>query len=156
MRTYLAIAASVLVLIAGCLIVVFSRPFQIAYHTRALERLHQEIYAKPSTVPGGLAGFGDKDQFDRQDQHCQRLVELGYFFFKRYEMNNLPDVEGVHKAFWQLVQREFSGSRYHSLSYPHNVLEVWDLAEHQAQWDAFVLKHDVPDFVDRFMNQPVE
>lgn len=134
--------------------VVLSTPIQIEYHKYALERLHEDIYAKPTDFSGGLIGYGDGDQFERQDRHCNRLAALGYFFHQRYEMENLPDTGGVHGAFWRLVQKEFPNRRYPTLSYPDNVLEVWDRAECKPAWDAFVAKHNVPDFADRFMVRP--
>lgn len=128
-----------------------SRPLEIEYHKYSLERLHEAIYDKPSVTSGGLVGYGDGNQFKRQEQHCNRLATLGYFFHKRYDMDNLPDTGEVHGAFWQLVQNEFPNRRYPTLSYPDNVLEVWDLAECEAEWDEFVDRHNVPDFADRFI-----
>jgi hypothetical protein len=133
---------------------VFSRPLQIAYHRRALERLHQDIYAEPSVVTlDGLVGYGDSNQFERHDKHCDRLADLGYFFHKRYEMDNLPNTGEVHNAFWRLLQEAFPNRRYPTLSSADNVLKVWDLAEYEQKWDAFVAKHNVPDFSHRFMTQ---
>jgi hypothetical protein len=68
-------------------------------------------------------------------------------------MDKLPDTGEVHSAFWRLVQNEFPNRRYPTLSYPDNVLEVWDLAECEAEWDEFVERHTVPDFADRFIVQ---
>jgi hypothetical protein len=68
-------------------------------------------------------------------------------------MDKLPDTGEVHSAFWRLVQSEFPNRRYPTLSYPDNVLEVWDLAECEAEWDEFVERHNVPDFADRFIVQ---
>jgi hypothetical protein len=153
MKTRTLVATGIFLLLAGAAGITFWKPLQIAYHRRALERLHEEIYAEPSVTSGGLVGYGDGDQFERQDYHCQRLAELGYFFHKRYEMENLPDTGEVHRAFWRLVQKEFPDRRYPTLSYPDNVLEVWDLAEYEPKWDAFVEKHNVPGFAERFMEQ---
>ncbi len=147
------IAVAVMLVIAAIIAFVVSKPLQIEYHKYALERLHEEIYAEPTVTSGGLLGYGDGDQFERQEEHCRRLAALGYFFHKRYEMEHLPDTGEVHSAFWRLVQKEFPKRRYPTLSYPDNVLEVWDLAEYQPKWDAFVAKHNVPDFVARFMTR---
>jgi hypothetical protein len=68
-------------------------------------------------------------------------------------MDKLPDTGEVHSAFWRLVQSEFPNRRYPTLSYPDNVLEVWDLAECEAEWDEFVERYNVPDFADRFIVQ---
>ena len=130
-----------------------SRPLQIEYHKYFLERLHEAIYDEPTVTSGGLVGYGDRNQFERQEQHCNRLATLGYFFHKRYDMDKLPDTGEVHSAFWRLVQNEFPNRRYPTLSYPDNVLEVWDLAECEAEWDEFVERHNVPDFADRFIVQ---
>ena len=130
-----------------------SRPLQIEYHKYFLERLHEAIYDEPTVTSGGLVGYGDRNQFERQEQHCNRLATLGYFFHKRYDMDKLPDTGEVHSAFWRLVQSEFPNRRYPTLSYPDNVLEVWDLAECEAEWDEFVERHNVPDFADRFIVQ---
>lgn len=130
-----------------------SRPLQVEYHKYSLERLHEAIYDEPTVTSGGLVGYGDGDQFERQEQHCNRLATLGYFFHKRYEMDKLPDTGEVNSAFWRLVQKEFPNRRYPTLSYPDNVLEVWDLAEYEAKWDAFVERHNLPDFADRFILQ---
>ena len=153
MKTRILIATVIFLPLAGATAIIFSKPLQVTYHRRALGRLYEEIYAEPSVTSGGLIGYGDGDQFERQDRHCQRLAELGYFFHERYEMENLPDTGEVHSAFWRLVQKEFPDRRYPTLSYPNNVLEVWDLAEHKPQWDAFVAKHNVPDFAEQFMEQ---
>ena len=153
MKCRTLIATAVLLALVVCAAMVLSKPLQIAYHLRALERLHEEIYAEPSVTSGGLVGYGHGDQFERQDRHCERLAELGYFFHKRYEMENLPDTGEVNSSFWRLVQEEFPNRRYPTLSYPNNVLEVWDLAETEPKWDAFVAKYNVPDFVERFMAQ---
>ncbi len=160
-RTLLALVTSmksrwlmtvcVLVTLSVIIARVASKPVQIVYHKYALDRLHADIYAEPMVTSGGLVGFGDGDQFEQQDKHCERLAALGYFFHKRYEMENLPDTGEVHSAFWRLVQKEFPDRQYPTLSYPDNVLEVWDLAEYEAKWDAFVANHNVPDFVERFM-----
>lgn len=128
-----------------------SRPLEIEYHKYSLERLHVAIYDEPTVTSGGLVGYGDGNQFERQEQHCNRLATLGYFFHKRYDMDKLPDTGEVHSAFWRLVQNEFPNRRYPTLSYPDNVLEVWDLAECEAEWDEFVDRHNVPDFADRFI-----
>ena len=130
-----------------------SRPLQIEYHKYFLDRLHEAIYDEPTVTSGGLVGYGDRNQFERQEQHCNRLATLGYFFHKRYDMDKLPDTGEVHSAFWRLVQSEFPNRRYPTLSYPDNVLEVWDLAECEAEWDEFVERHNVPDFADRFIVQ---
>ncbi len=151
MKIRIPLAIAIFLALAGAAAIMFSKPLRIAYHRRALERLREEIYAEPSATSGGLISYGHGDQFERQDIHCQRLAELGYFFHKRYEMENLPDTGEVHGAFWRLVLKEFPGRRYLTLSYPDNVLEVRDLAEHEPKWDAFVAEHNVPDFADRFM-----
>jgi hypothetical protein len=130
-----------------------SRPLQIEYHKYFLERLHEAIYDEPTVTSGGLVGYGDRNQFERQEQHCNRLATLGYFFHKRYDMDKLPDTGEVHSAFWRRVQNEFPNRRYPTLSYPDNVLEVWDRAECEAEWDEFVERHNVPDFADRFIVQ---
>jgi len=153
MKSWLLITFAVLLALVLTVALVFSRPLRIAYHRHALERLHEDIYAEPSVTSGGLVGYGDGDQFERQDKHCNRLADLGYFFHKRYEMENLPDTGEIHSAFWRLVQEAFPDRRYPSLSYPDNVLEVWDLAEFEPKWDVFVAEHNVPDFADRFMTQ---
>ncbi len=62
----------------------------------------------------------------------------------------------VHSALWRLVQKEFPDRRYPTLSYPDNVLEVWDHAKYEPKWDAFVAKHNVPGFADQFMEQTID
>jgi hypothetical protein len=143
----------VVVVIATIAVALNWRPLQIEYHKYALERLHEAIHATPTSTMGDLVGYGNGDQFKQQEEHCNRLVALGHFFHKCYEMENLPDTGDVHSAFWRLVQKEFPNRRYPLLSYPDNVLEVWDLALYESEWDAFVKRHNVPDFAKRFMTQ---
>ena len=151
MNTRILIATVVFFILSGAAAIVLTKPLQIVYHRRALEKLHEEIYSEPEPTSFGMVAYGKGDQFERQGKHCQRLAELGYFFHKRYAMENLPDTGEVHSAFWRLIQTEFPGRRYPTLEYPDNVLEVWDLAEYEPEWDAFVAKHNVPDFAERFM-----
>lgn len=115
------------------------------------------IHAEPSFVtPDGLVGYGSQELFERHDYHRDRLVELGYYFHATYQMENIPDsAEGVHNALWRLVMAKFPDSRHPTLSHPDNVLEVWDLSSRRADWDAFVTKHNVADFNDRFMDDSV-
>ena len=44
-------------------------------------------------------------------------------------------MQALPRLSWRLVQNEFPNRRYPTLSYPDNVLEVWDLAECEAEWD---------------------
>ena len=151
MKRHWLITVAVLLALVPIALLVVSKPLQIEYHRYALERLHDEIFAEPTVYSGGLVGYGSLDQLERQDKHCLRLAALGYFFHRRYEMENLPDTDEVNSAFWRLIQKEFPDRKYPTLSCPDNVLEVWDLAEYKPKWDAFVAKHNVPDFMERFM-----
>ncbi|MEZ6096773.1 MAG: hypothetical protein R3C03_21535 [Pirellulaceae bacterium] len=118
--------------------VVFYRPVKIGYHRYSLERIHDNIYGEPTAFANGLVGFGNASQIERLEMHCNQLAALGYFFHKKYEMEKLPKANGVHSALWRIVQSEFPDSRYPTLSYPSNVLEVWDLPECEGKWDEFV------------------
>ena len=148
----LSIVGFVLVVVAVC-VVVSSRSSRIRHHLHRMQIAHDAIYAEPSTVtPEGLVGYGSQELFDRHDYHRDRLVELGYYFHATYEMENIPDSEeGVQNALWKLVMASFPDSRHPTLSHPDNVLEVWDVSSRRPDWDAFVKKHDVSDFKDRFM-----
>jgi hypothetical protein len=151
-RRHLLSAVVCFVVLAAIIVAVNWTRLRVAYHKHSLERIHQQIYAEPTATSGGLVGYGSAKLFDKQDYHCARLAALGYFFHQIYEMENLPDTGEVHSAFWRLVQEEFPNRRYTTLAYPDNVLEVWDLAEHESRWSTFVRKHNVADFVDRFMS----
>ena len=118
-----------------------------------MQAAHNAIHSKPTTVtPSGLVGFGSKELFDRHNYHRDRLVDLGHYFHATYKMENLPKTEdGVHSALWKLVTSHFPDSSLPTLSWPDNVLDVWDIPARRQDWDAFVKKHNVSDFKQRFM-----
>jgi hypothetical protein len=146
MKRRIIVGAGVVVLAAGGVYFAWS-PAQIWYHKRALDQIHAEVYSAPSTLSDGLVGYGNGELFDQEDRHKNRLASLGYFFHQRYEMEKVADTGEAHRALWRLVQQEFPDRRYPLLSYPDNVLEVWDLAVHKPAWDAFAQKYNVVDLV---------
>lgn len=152
-RTRRYAIGAVAIVLVSVVAITFSEPsVQIRYHLWAMGSFHKRIYATPSVVsPEGLVGYGSQELFDRHDFHRDRLVELGYYFHARYETENLPHADGVHSTLARLVWAAFPDSQHPTLSHPENVLEVWDLSIRQKEWGAFVEKHNVADFVERFM-----
>lgn len=154
-KTVLAIV--LLATIATCL-ALNSRAVRIQYHLKRMQAVHDEIHAEPSTIsPEGFAGYGSKELFDLHDHHRDRLVALGYYFHATYQMENVPDsVEGVHRVLWQRVVASFPDNPHTTLSVPDNILNVWDAPSRRADWDAFVKKHNVPDFEEQLLSGKTE
>ena len=151
-RHLVSMAAIMLLVVAVC-IVVNSPSVRVRYHVNRMQAVQDTIYAKPSGVSSeGLVGYGSQELFDRRDYHRDRLVELGYYFHQSYHMDNLPySVDGVQSAFWKLLQASFPDSPLPTMSYPGNVVGVWDIPSRRTEWDRFVEKHNVSDFEVKFM-----
>jgi len=145
-RRFLWLALIALVVVFSTILL--SRPIETAYHVYALNRLHARISASATRTKDGFEIIGGNGEFKEQEWHCTRLAALGHFFHAIYELEKLPDTNEIHRTFWNLVQKEFPDRRYVSLTYPTNILEVWDTTRNQAEWEAFVNRCNTEDFAN--------
>ena len=143
--------------IVAAYMVARSHPIRIAYHLHRMQAAHEAIWAEPTTATtDGTPLYGTDELFDRHAYHRERLVDLGCYFHAVYEMENLPDddeEDSIHSALWKLMTTTFPESDQLTLLTKRNVMEVWDLPSRRVQWEAFVKKHNVPDFRERFMTE---
>jgi hypothetical protein len=159
-KTLWIVALCVALTTAAVLILSSSR-FQIRHHTQAMQRALDETYAAPDTVDNGLVGYTLGETYDRYTYHRQRLIELGAVRERNFVFKHLrsPTDQSSH-----LIKLMLSSNRPEAIDWesPHPSdpepmqLTVWCFTGDSDAWDAFVEKHDVPDYRTRFMASPTE
>jgi hypothetical protein len=144
------VAGVPIVLLLGCMA---WTPVSIWCHKRALAAANEGLHAAMAAERSGGTGERHSSEWaERRKYHCERLVELGYFFHQSYEMDNLPDTDTVYYAIMDRWMREFPTSPYSVMAATDYVFDVYDLAESKPRWDAFVKRYNVADFSDRFVS----
>lgn len=130
-RTYVlagCIAMLILMLMLGAPLV---RQCMVGYHLWRLNHAWENMTEVGVDVTDAVAAY---------EHHLRQLRILGYFFHERYEFDNLSEGPEVHRWLWQQIVRAFPDNRHVTLSYPNNVLEVWDIPARRDDWDRFFVE----------------
>lgn len=150
-----SIALLVVILLVAIIGWTVLTPVRIWYLKHALELTNERLHAAMAAERSGASlDIGSTELSEQGRRLCDRLVAVGYFFHQSYEMDNLPDSDAVYDAMMDRWMREFPNSPYSTMSARDYVFDVYDLRESKPQWDAFVQKYNVVDFVDRFASGP--
>lgn len=125
---------------------------RIAYHRWRMENAKAHFHSGGGTpVSEGLVRYDISKVLPVYEYHRDQLVLHGYFFHARYDFNQLPEDDGVHKAIIHRLREAFPDNHHWTLSYPDNELLAWDRPHRRAEWDSFVAKHNVADFIEQFV-----
>lgn len=157
-RLILGTLATLVVLLAGVVLVVRSRTFQIAYHKWQMQRAYDATWGKaPDVQQDGLVGYTVGDSYERYEHHRQQLVELGHIVRKRYTFEHiLATTEESEHLSRKLLTGECPPHIDFVSPYPEEPapmkLTVWCYPENAKDWDDFVARHDRPDYREVFMH----
>lgn len=104
-------------------------------HIYALRRIQRSA----TSVSGSLE---IDTKLDDSIFHRDRLVQRGVYFYKVYRFDRLSVSSDTHVWLFKSICSAFPDNHLWMLS-TENVLEVWDFKAREADWDQFVLHHDV-------------
>lgn len=143
------ITVSAFLLVAVCAAVLWPNRHTVAvvYHRWAMNSAYNKLFGNPEPGPNGLVSYDmtgvDVDAvMARYMSHRQRLVELGYFLHLNESLPYLSVTsnQSSHDQRSDFVQRmwvEFPQHKHYYLS-RDGTFEVWDIAENENEWKAFV------------------
>jgi hypothetical protein len=143
------IALGGLILITVCALGIWScrREISIAYERWAMNSAYNQLFGNPQPIGNGLAahdvsGIDVDAVMSRYAHHRQRLVELGYFSHLRESLPHLAVTsdESSHRQRSDFVERmwgEFPQHKHYYLA-RDGAFEVWDVAENETDWSAFL------------------
>lgn len=118
---------------------------KIAHHLREMKRAREAMFGERVTTLEGLTGHKIVASAEKQyEYHRQRLVELGYYFHRDFRFAQVP--ESMHGRLFRRAVSQFPGNDHITLSWPDNVMSVWDRVETRKEWERFYQRNNVASF----------
>ncbi len=129
------------VILVGLVVSVFfsSRFVGVKYHKHMLDRAWKKV------IEVGAESSRQSDWIDAHERHRDRLLELGYFEYREFPLDNMEAGSEKVKAMWKELCLTFTGCTTATMQEGEDtagIVFVYDVPENMVEWERIIGKYN--------------